>query len=160
MSAIKKTTLTLNELTEDEACLLAIHSPLEIIRLTYLINEGMGLNLRREREDLDVVNKGNTSYYPLYHYYDLNASLDFYLVINRSKTALISPSETSSLFGAGTAQTTFLIPEYSAVDYFLKAEGTENGEGLKSVLNRIPQITAVYEINLKKLKSYRNLIFE
>ena len=55
-----------------------------------------------------------------------------------------------------------LIPEYKKVNYFLKIDNDENFINEKTLIHNIqeiPQIAAVYSIDVTRLKTKDNLIF-
>ncbi|OUD34673.1 IPExxxVDY family protein, partial [Flavobacterium sp. FPG59] len=56
----------------------------------------------------------------------------------------------------------FLLPEFKKVDYFFKIENTDdtlNLNEIKTLLNTINNVSAVYSVETTKIKSKNNLIF-
>jgi hypothetical protein len=56
----------------------------------------------------------------------------------------------------------YLLPEFKKADYFLKIDNTEdtiNVTKIKTLLNTIDSISAVYTVDTNKIKSKNNLIF-
>lgn len=152
-------TLDDDEIEQDEVNLFALHSSEEIFKVVYYINLALELNLRRKEKDVDFVNQASISYYPLYHYADEKAFVDFYLVANKTKTNLSNAVKKGSLFPENSGYYTFLIPERKAVDYYFKINGMETANEVLTELKLIPLIKAVYREDIADLKSYKNLIF-
>jgi hypothetical protein len=58
--------------------------------------------------------------------------------------------------------TTYLIPEYKKVDFFLKIQSEMETIPLRKILsgiNEIKQVISVYELEPENIKSKNNLIF-
>jgi hypothetical protein len=54
-----------------------------------------------------------------------------------------------------------LIPELKKTDFFLKLESdTPTPKSMLAKINQIPQVVTAYAVDVNKLKSKRNLIFE
>lgn len=156
----RKTTNLFLEI-EEEVCLIALYSSLEVFRIAYQINRVLNISLKREERDIDFRSNGNLTFYPWYHYKDDKALLDFYLVGNKSSTTPAKlVSEGGLLFEENKVYNTYLIPERKRVDYFLKIEGTLNTEPFIKSLKQIKRISAVFPVSTKGLKSYTNLIFD
>ena len=52
------------------------------------------------------------------------------------------------------ATTTYLVPEFKKVDYFIKIENSEiDIESILTKINTIERISTVYAVDLDKLKS-------
>jgi hypothetical protein len=68
---------------------------------------------------------------------------------------------TQNLFGnEEETTTTYLVPEFKKVDYFIKIENAEiDIESILSEINTIERISTVYAVDLAKIKSKNNLIF-
>jgi hypothetical protein len=82
-------------------------------------------------------------------------------IFKREEDSLVS---SGSLFDATSKviKTYNLIPEYKNVNYFLKIENDDHYMNLKniiSIIQKIPQIVTVYDIDVSTLKSKNNLIF-
>lgn len=154
-----KKKLVLDETTEEDVSLIAMHCPAEIFRVVYVINRELGLNLAREKLDVDFQHKKALSYFPLYHYFDSEATIDFYVVANASKTKSAHVISQGGLFPDENSYSTFLIPEYKTADYFLKIEGHDKPKEVLLKLKRIKHITTAYTVEVSSLKSYKNLIF-
>ena len=137
---------------EDEAySLLAIHCNLEDYRMAFLLNQFLNINLKLCPHDLDF-QYTNASY----SVWNLNGN-----IFKREEDSLVS---SGSLFDATSKviKTYNLIPEYKNVNYFLKIENDDNYINLKSVISiiqKIPQVVTVYDVDVSTLKSKNNLIF-
>jgi len=155
--------LILEDVFEDASyILIAIHCSLEDYRLAYLLNHHLSINLVRKKEDIDY---GKISaFYSIFEWQDVNHLNTWHLVTNicHKESEVLRPDR--SLFGDNekTVTTYNLISEYKAVDFFLKisSEGLFSGE--KTMLNQIqdiPNVITAYALDITKLKSRNNLIF-
>lgn len=148
---------------EDEAySLLAIHCNLEDYRMAFLLNQFLNINLKRCPHDLDF--QYTTASYSVYEWEDNKRQAMWNLIGNIFKREEDSLVSSGSLFDATSKviKTYNLIPEYKNVNYFLKIENDDNYMNLKSVISiiqKIPQVVTVYDIDVSTLKSKNNLIF-
>jgi hypothetical protein len=148
---------------EDEAySLLAIHCNLEDYRIAFLLNQFLNINLKRCAYDLDF--QYTTASYSVYEWEDNKRQAMWNLIGNIFKREEDSLVSSGSLFDATSKviKTYNLIPEYKNVNYFLKIENDDHYMNLKniiSIIQKIPQIVTVYDIDVSTLKSKNNLIF-
>lgn len=148
---------------EDEAySLLAIHCNLEDYRIAFLLNQFLNINLKRCAYDLDF--QYTTVSYSVYEWEDNKRQAMWNLIGNIFKREEDSLVSSGSLFDATSKviKTYNLIPEYKNVNYFLKIENDDHYMNLKniiSIIQKIPQIVTVYDIDVSTLKSKNNLIF-
>ena len=148
---------------EDEAySLLAIHCNLEDYRIAFLLNQILNINLKRCAYDLDF--QYTTASYSVYEWEDNKRQSMWNLIGNIFKREEDSLVSSGSLFDATSKviKTYNLIPEYKNVNYFLKIENDDHYMNLKniiSIIQKIPQIVTVYDIDVSTLKSKNNLIF-
>lgn len=161
MTTVKTNTLFLDDESDtDNAVLFAIHSSQEIFRVAYLLNEYLELGLARTNQDIDLFCHDGVSFHPLYHFFDQRNLLDCYLVSNKSKASVKNADVKPGLFMESSGFHNFLVPEYKNVDFFLKIDGTEEPELFLAQLKKIKPITAIYPVDIARLKSYKNLIFD
>jgi len=142
--------------------LIAIHCTIEDYRLAYLLNKHLGINLTRERLDLEY-NKSKSTY-SIFEWEDNKQLTTWSLVANICKTEEIQQVSQESLFSNEEliTKTYNLIPEYKRVNYFLKIDNQYNFSKEAYILNSIlsiPQIATAYSIDVNQLKSKDNLIF-
>lgn len=148
---------------EDEAySLLAIHCNLEDYRIAFLLNQFLNINLKRCAYDLDF--QYTAASYSVYEWEDNKRQSMWNLIGNIFKREEDSLVSSGSLFDATSKviKTYNLIPEYKNVNYFLKIENDDHYMNLKniiSIIQKIPQIVTVYDIDVSTLKSKNNLIF-
>jgi len=150
-----------DDFDEDVYSLLAIHCDTEDYRLAYLLNQYLSINLKRCANDLDF--KYTTALYSIYEWEDHNKETMWNLIENIFKREEESLASSGSLFNTSSKiiKTFNLIPEYKKVNYFLKIEN-DNNIDIKIIINKIqkiPQVVAVYDIDVLTLKSKNNLIF-
>lgn len=142
--------------------LIAIHCTIEDYRLAYLINNKLGINLKRKPCDLDF-NKGKSSF-SIFDWEDKKQLVTWTLVSNICTKEVYQEAKTQSLFNLENIVTKKfnLVPEKKQVNYFLKIDNDLNEKQEKyittSMLN-IPQIATAYSIDASQLKSKDNLIF-
>lgn len=147
---------------EVDCTLIAIHSTIEDYRLTYLLNKQLGTNLTRKLPDLDF--SAGKSTYSIFEWEDTMNLTTWNLVSNICKTEIHKPQLINSLFDTEEKiiKTTYLLPEYKAVNYFLKIDSEFNVTKEKHILNKILQLHQVitaFSIDINQLKSKDNLIF-
>ncbi len=160
MEQHKINTLSLeDDLEEETACLFAIHASTQIYRLAYLINKVLGINLYRKNNDVELLQDNSKAIYPLYHYFDRERLLDYYIIANKS-TVKSTEQREGGLFGHSNSYFTYLIPEHRSVDFFLKIEGTVRAKESLLKIKKINRVSTVYPLNLATIKSHKNLIFE
>lgn len=143
--------------------LIAVHCSFEAYQVAFVLNKCLHLKLKRQKEDIDYRYKEIVAFYPLFHYFNQIDCSDYYLVSNKFEgTSDVLQSSPTALFPESTSLTTHLIPEYTKADYFLKIEDeTEiiDSEKIINDLNKIPQISTAYLVDIANLKSQENLIF-
>ena len=156
-----KRRVTLDEFEDsDKYKLIAIHSSLEDFQLAYRLNQELNICLARKNFDIDF-QKAN---YPIFEFNDKTELVTWHLVNNICKVEIGFENDISSLFDQEKSAIRILnlIPEYKEVKYLLKITYQTNflnHEELISKLLSIPQIITAYEIEVSKLKSKTNLIF-
>ncbi|NND89007.1 MAG: IPExxxVDY family protein [Flavobacteriaceae bacterium] len=150
----------------EDYSLIAIHCSEEAYKMAYLINRTLSLRLHRKRLDLDYSVNGLTITFPLFEFENELYYTSYHLVGNicRSQSAALqsNPGLFEQLTQTRTV-TTYLIPEYSNVDFFLKISSDFEAIPLRNLtlsLNEIPQIISAYTIDTSSLKSKHNLIFD
>ncbi|RKE98720.1 IPExxxVDY family protein [Ichthyenterobacterium magnum] len=142
--------------------LLAIHCRLEDYRLAYLLNKHLGLNLKRKAQDLDY--KYFASSYAIYEWENETQYTTWNLVANICKKEEDALQSTGSLFSQQNKvlKTYNLLPEFKNVDYLVKVSNETLLFNEKHTLNKIqkiPQVITAYSIDVTKIKSKDNLIF-
>ncbi len=148
----------------DEVCdtLIAIHCTVEDYRLAYLLNNNLGISLKRKSCDLDF-DSGKSSF-SIFDWEDQKQLITWSLVSNICVKEVYQETKSQSLFNSEykTTKTFNLVPEKKRVNYFLKIENelSENQEKyiINNILN-IPQIATAYSIDSCQLRSKDNLIF-
>lgn len=155
--------LILDSVFEESICtLIGIHCTIEDYRLAYLLNKNLGINLVRDKKDLDYNNGKST--YSIFRWEDKTQFLTWNLVSNICKTTNIQQVNMGSLFqtSQNVTKTYHLLPELKHVNYLLKIEEEFNTNKEKRIINTllgIPQIATAYTIDLDQLKSKEHLIF-
>ena len=154
--------LLVDDFSDENYSLLAIHCTIEDYRVAYLLNQYLNINLVRKAQDLDF--KYIAASYSIYEWEDKNQLVTWNLVSNVCKKEEDSLTSTGSLFKSQNKiiRTHNLIPEYKKVNYLLKIYNDGNFINEKTIIHKIqeiPQIAAVYSIDVTQLKSKDNLIF-
>ena len=153
------------EVEDDYFKLIAIYSSLEGYKMAYFLNKHLKINLKREAKDIDFNHTEYNAFYALYSYKAPNSYYSLDLVSNKFKGEPKKILSSGSLFGEEelSAQEVHLIPEYNKVNYFLKIGEEIQDNEYKKMLNKIgqiPGVQAAYAIDVEKLNSKQNLIFE
>ncbi|MBU3820542.1 IPExxxVDY family protein [Flavobacteriaceae bacterium XHP0103] len=148
----------------DEALytLIAIHCTVEDYRLAYLLNNHLGVRLKKKPADLDFNNGKST--FSIYDWEDNKQQTIWSLVVNVCKKETDQPTNNSSLFSAESkiVQKSYLVPEYKQVNYFLKIDNEVSAKKERHIINNIlniSQVSTAYLIDANQLKSKNNLIF-
>ena len=150
----------------EDFSLIAIHCSEEAYKVAYLLNQFARLKLRRRPEDLEYASDGLDIMFPLFDFEDETKYTNYSLVANKCKSAIKKGASNQGLFGNISGEetlTTYLIPEFKKVDYFLKIQSDFDAVGTKILLmaiNDIKQIISAYEVDTLTLKSKHNLIFD
>jgi hypothetical protein len=145
--------------------LLAIHCSEDAYIVAYLLNKHLGFQLKRERLDLNYVNNGLETSFPLFQYENSLQYTTYNLVANKCKSFTAQVHSSGGLFYDDASEKiviTYLIPEYSKVDYFLKIHSEYESIFLRKIIteiNDIKRIISAYEVGVDNLKSKNNLIF-
>lgn len=156
----KKLTFSWDELEEEDTSLISIYSSFPIFRLIFHINKILGINLSRERKDVDLLESDMRSYFPLYHYHEKNTATDYYVVVNKAITPSSNVISEGSLFQNTKNYRSYLVPEKKNVDYFMKIEGLQVSADFISKIKGLHLVSAAYKEDINNLKSSTNLIFK
>ena len=124
--------------------LLGISSHDKDYKFCWALNEKLGTDFRKGDDILIREKKSkDPDHFSVYEYQDEEMFTDFFIIVNRSGTAL-------------------LIPEQKQADYLLMIKGNMTEEEKKEMMKKIKEITnvlTVFDIDPDKLKSKQNLIF-
>lgn len=153
------------EVEDEHFYLIAIYSSLEGYKMAYFLNKYLKVKLERERTDIDFNHTEYDAFYALFSHKGPNSYYSLDLVANKFKGEPKRILSSGSLFEEEelSPQEVNLIPEYNKVDYFLKISEEIQPKEFTRILNKIgqmPGIQATYAIDIDKLKSKQNLIFE
>lgn len=154
--------LLVDEFYDASYSLLAIHCSLEDYRLAYLLNKHLGLNLKRQPQDLDY--KYFAASYAIYEWEDEQQYTTWNMVTNICKKEEDALQSSGSLFDESSKvlKTYYLMPEFKNVDYLIKITNENQALNEKIILNKvqsIPQVVTAYSIDIEHVKSKDNLIF-
>ncbi len=156
--------MLLGEVEEDSFWLAAIYTNVESFKLAFLINKHLGLRLKREKADVDYSHKNLKAFYERFTFNDPTNSHIYNLVANKYKGRPQKILSSGSLFEEELRpQVVNLVPEYEKVNFFLKVEEDMPGHLFTKLVNRIsqmPRVIAVHPVDVDRLKSKQNLIFE
>lgn len=156
--------LLLDEVEEDYL-LLAIHSSLEDYKIAYLINKYLQINFARARHDLDFNHGTVQALYPLFLFKEPAKYRNYFLIKNKFQGPVKRIISSGSLFNEEEviSKSSYLIPEYKEVDYFLKIDEELSDHQFQLMINKIaviPNVQTVFEVDHNQLKSKNNLILE
>ena len=158
--------LVLTDDLAEDFLLVAIHCSEEAFKVAFLLNQFANTRLSRSRVDLEYSNDGLEISFPLFDYEDKMRYINYDLVANKcvSKSARIASS--GGLFEGDNISemvTTYLIPEYKKVDFFLKISTDAPSVAIRKIvtdINTIKQVISAYQVDTEQLKSRNNLIFD
>ena len=155
--------LMIDDFDDESYTLIAIHCSIEEYRLAYFLNKHLGINLKRCENDLDF--DYLKASFPLYEWEDVQCETTWNLISNICKREEESVSSSGTLFEnpIKNIKSFNLIPEMDHVDFFIKIRNEGSPLNEKSIMSRIhdiPQVAAVYPVDVFDLKSRENLIFD
>lgn len=151
--------LEIDEFSDDNYILIAVHTTLEEFQLAYFLNQKLYTKFKRSKYNLDFENKNNNASFSIYEYRNTKFSHDWFLIKNQFINE--STTSTKGLFKTDEI-TTYLIPEKKKVDFFLKLEGDLESQFIVKIIdsiNSINQVITSYIIDANTLKSKDFLIF-
>lgn len=147
----------LEDFSEDNFRLFAIHSNVEDHAIAFGLNGALKLRLKRTRSDFDLDEQVT---FPCFEWKDELQDITWHLMCNSSTTR--GTGNPGELFpDEPTLNLHYLIPEYKDADYVLRTEVTQEleTEEILTAIHAIPHVITVYEIDTATLKSKENLIF-
>lgn len=157
--------LSLDEFDEIDYNLIAIHTSLEDYRLAYFINQRLPINLAKSADEVHINVKEGETKFSRFYFYDEENTVAWNLVQNKNEVVQENNFHVQDLFSyaeEGISTKAYLLPELKKADYFLKIDDTDESIDIniiKTILNTIENITAVYTVETKQIKSKNNLIF-
>lgn len=157
--------LDFEDFEEINYVLIAIHTSLEDYRLAYFINQKLQINLSKSENEIQINVKEGETNFSRFFYQNIEKEISWNLIQNKNEVIQQKKDNIQNLFSNLTLEVltkVFLLPEYKKVDYFLKIENieeTQNIDKVQTELNKIDTISAVYNVDLNKIKSKNNLIF-
>lgn len=157
--------LDLGEFDEIDYHLIAIHTSLEDYRLAYFINQKMGLNLSKNKNEIQITIKEGETKFSRFFYDEKKKGVFWNLIQNKNEVIQQKKESSQNLFSnikMEVSTKVHLLPEFKKVDYFLKIENLEETMDLTKIqilLNTIENISTVYTVETNKIKSKNNLIF-
>lgn len=157
--------LSLDEFDEIDYNLIAIHTSLDDYRLAYFINQKLPINLAKSEDEVHINVKEGETMFSRFYFYDEENTVSWNLVQNKNEVVPDNSFKAQDLFSnteEGISAKAYLLPELKKADYFLKIDNTDDSidvNTIKTILNTIDNITAVYTVETKQIKSKNNLIF-
>lgn len=155
--------LYIDEFDEIDYELIAIHTSLEDYRLAYFINQKLPILLSKSKEEIQITTKDGEAYFSKYKYENLKEEVCWSLIQNKNEITAQDRNDNTNLFTDSVLEIStnvYFLPEFKKVDYFLKVENAEETvELIINNINTIDRISAVYKVEIDKIKSKNNLIF-
>jgi len=143
--------------TELESALYGIYSSEEFYYLILLLNEKLGIKLKRSQKDISFKNS-TTAFMAYYH---LDKKNDFEMFVYKNSPSLKTETKEGEGLFFQESKERLLLPELGSVDFILKIEGDQSiFVELLEKIRTIKEVVSVFKISDKKLKSKENLIFE
>ena len=147
----------LEDYSEEEFRLFAIHSNVEDYAMAFALNQALKLNLKRSRLDYDLTHLIS---FPFFEWKDEVQDIEWHLLCNTSSTR--ESLQMGNLFPDElTVNRHYLIPEFKDADYILRTDLGKQGKAgaISNKILAIPHVITAYEIETETLKSKENLIF-
>jgi hypothetical protein len=150
----------INDFISDNYELIAIHTTIDDYKLAYLLNSSLGIQLKKNENEIEIAISEGKSTFINFIFEDVKKDIVWSLIANKTTFLAINQKQ-SELFGT-EAVSVYLLPEFKKVDYFLKIENIDyEFDEIKMIAEilRIKNISSVYAIDKKQIKSKNNLIF-
>jgi len=141
--------LLLDDDFEYDFLLLAIHTSLEAYQIAFALNKSLGLQLARRSEDLNLIKEKHQANFSLFEYENKRDYVTYHLFSNKTKTLLENVAQ-----GLFSDEREILVR-----DLFINDLPKAKTKVFKQI-NDIPQIVTAYTVDIDKLKTRQNLIFE
>jgi hypothetical protein len=157
--------LNIEDFEENDYYVIAIHSSLEDYRLAYYLNRELGISLSKNKFDIGTQIKKVKTSFTRFTFDDEQKLVLWDLVENKKVVETNEIDSNIDLFSntkSSFSTTTYLLPEYKKVDFFIKIENAESEIDLDKVISKISKIEAiklVYSLAKENIKSKNNLIF-
>ncbi len=157
--------LILDDDFQDDFSLIAIHCSDEPYKMAYMLNKKISLRLVRKKKDIDFSNQGLEVSFPIFEFEDEYNYFLYNLVANKNKSLTAKTHSTGGLFDDLSSEktiSTFLINEFKTADFFLKIQSDYekiSTRNIISAINEIEQVISAYEVDIDKIKTKNNLIF-
>jgi hypothetical protein len=153
--------LIIDDCEEANYELIAIHTSLEDYRLAYFINQKLPVLFSKNEKQIQVISKVGKINFSKFSYTSSEKEEYWDLIQNKNEIIIQKNLATQNLFAnEDETTTTYLVPEFKKVDYFIKIENSEiDIESILTKINSIERISTVYTVDLDKIKSKNNLIF-
>ena len=138
---------------EEEYSLIGIHTTLEDYKLAYLLNEKLGVNLCKSKNDLKFNDTSHKASFSIYNYLNEEFDYDWFLIANSSKRE--NQTESNELLLTSETKT-YLISEKKKVDFFIKISGSFDYSFTLEIVDKIKEINHIitsYPIDKNSLKS-------
>lgn len=157
--------LHLEDESEEDFILVAIHCSEEAYKMAFMINKHLSMQLQRKKNDIELIHDKVISSFSLFEFEHEQQYTQFYLVENKCKLTFEKFHTVGSLFedeNSEKMKISLLLPEFKKVDYFLKIESDITKFPLRKTLaqlNEINEVISAYIVENQNIKSYNNLIF-
>jgi hypothetical protein len=157
--------LNIEDFEENDYYVIAIHTSLEDYRLAYYLNRELGISLSKNKFDIGTQVKKVKTSFTRFTFDDEQKLVLWDLVENKKVVETNEIDSNIDLFSntkSSFSTTTYLLPEYKKVDFFIKIENAESEIDLDKVISKISKIEAiklVYSLAKENIKSKNNLIF-
>ena len=158
--------LVLDDDLREDFLLIAMHCTEPDYKMAYLLNQCLGIQLKRCRVDLDYSKNGLEISFPHFDYEDELSYTEYDLLANKCKTRQARTIASGGLFSEETSEelyNEYLIPELQKVDYLFKVSSEDGVVPTRKLLhdiNEVNQVISAYEVEVNTLKSKHNLIFD
>lgn len=144
---------------DDDFRLMAIHTTMKDYRLVYFLNKILKIKLSKDSKKKAFVGAETNADFSYYHWCDESSRINWNCIANKAFTE--TKMKETSLFEA-TTFVNYLIDNQRKVDFFLKInpEGRFNEKEIIKKIATIPDISAIYKIDIDTLSSKHKLIFQ
>ena len=149
----------------DEVVLYGLVSQLPPYRLSFFLNQNLGLALKRADKDKKHSYKNNHLFYSRFNFEDVARDLDWFLIANKNPVIYETDSEEEEekLLNARIISGLPLVPGLKLMDFFFGYFGEENvalNQNINLQLKELSYVSTLQRIDLNRTKNIEHVLID
>jgi hypothetical protein len=147
--------LSLDETFDDNFHIIVIYSDEEVYRMAFLLNQHLGLQLKKAD---GIINKKNTTNFNVYEYENITLYRNWILLQNHCLTEK-EVTNSHDLFSQGSSlfqQKNIYLKEFKKAQFILKIVTDKDNLFLENLIKRLQNISQIYAFELVDLAQLKN----